>query len=200
MSDHKVSIDNFFNFNSKLKIFLYFIVFNQTASITGNQGSFLDDNCTDCFSWNFALNGMIMDQRPFVSGQSSKAWISFTLPETILITKIKAFTNEVNGAKNKLQISKYNFKKFVISHFLFQTLAYTYFSNIDVRVGTTKIPNTTNQIGLNKRCSYLPLGANNSFEVLFECGSQGILGNTISLQNRNFNLSLLEVEFLGNFE
>jgi len=39
---------------------------------------------------------MIADQRPFVSGLPEKAWISLTLPETILITKIKAFTNEVN--------------------------------------------------------------------------------------------------------
>jgi len=42
---------------------------------------------------------MIMDQRPFVSGFPTKAWLSFTLPETILIMRIKAFTNEVSHIK-----------------------------------------------------------------------------------------------------
>ena len=67
--------------------------------MTGNQGSFSNDNCTDCNSWSFALNGMIADQRPFASGLPTKSWISITLPETILITKMKAFTNEVHFFK-----------------------------------------------------------------------------------------------------
>ncbi len=89
-------------------------------------------------------------------------------------------------------------KSLGFSFLFFQTLAYSYFSSIDVRVGTSNIPNTTDQIYLNNRCSYLPIGAKDNSEIVFECGSQGILGNTISLQNRNFNLSVLEVEFLGN--
>ncbi len=72
------------------------LVINQTAMTTGNPASYANDNCTDCNSWTFALNGMIADQRPFVSGNLDKAWIFFTLPETILITKVKVFTNEVN--------------------------------------------------------------------------------------------------------
>jgi hypothetical protein len=83
---------------------------------------------------------------------------------------------------------------------LFQTLAYNYFSSIEVRVGTSYIPNATEQIDLNNICTYLLTGAKDYSKVVFDCGAQGILGNTISLQNINFNLSLLEVEFLGNFE
>ncbi len=84
-----------------------------------------------------------------------------------------------------------------ICQYFFQTLANTYFSIIDARVGISSIPNTTNQIYQNNRCSYLPIGAKDNAEVMFDCGTQGIWGSTISLQNRYFNLSLLEVEFLG---
>ncbi len=76
-----------------------FLVINQTASITGYQASYTIDNCTDCNSWNFALNGMIADQRPFVTGRADKAWAFFILPETILITKVRVFTNEVKHEK-----------------------------------------------------------------------------------------------------
>ncbi len=80
---------------------------------------------------------------------------------------------------------------------LFQTLANSYFTNVDVRVGTFNIPSGTDWVVLNNRCSYLPHGANDYSEVIFECGSQGLLGNTISLQNWIANISLLEVEVLG---
>ena len=83
--------------------------------------------------------------------------------------------------------------------FPFQTLANSYFDAVDVRIGTSQIPNGTDPIGLNNRCQYLPIGAKDYSEVIFDCGSQGILGNIITLQNRHTNLSFLEVQFLGNF-
>ncbi len=84
--------------------------------------------------------------------------------------------------------------------FLFQTLAITYFASIDVRIGTFKIPNGTDPLTLNNRCQYLSVGSKDYSEVIFDCGGQGILGNIISIQNRNTNISFLEVEFLGKFQ
>ena len=86
-------------------------------------------------------------------------------------------------------------------YFSFQTLASQYFEAVVVQVGTSNIPNgTIQEMTLVTRCSYMAYGAKDNSEVVFDCGNQGIQGNTISIQNLHYNLSLLEVEILGNFK
>ena len=68
-------------------------VLDQTKNLTGKLGS---ESCSRCYPASWAVNGMYADLMPAITGQVPQAWISFTLPETILIPRVKVFTYYVS--------------------------------------------------------------------------------------------------------
>jgi hypothetical protein len=70
-------------------------VSDQTGELIGQLGSNYED-CQTCYPAAQALNGVKDDLwPPTITGVNPKAWISITLPETLVIAKVKAFTYEV---------------------------------------------------------------------------------------------------------
>jgi len=70
-------------------------VSDQTGTLTGQLGSNYED-CQTCYPVTQCLNGVKDDLwPPTITGVNPKAWIAITLPETLLISRVKAFTYEV---------------------------------------------------------------------------------------------------------
>ena len=68
---------------------------NQLGVVTGQLGSDYE-YCTTCYKVEESLNGFKDNLwPPTITGYVPKAWIGITLPESIVIQRIKAYTYEV---------------------------------------------------------------------------------------------------------
>ena len=85
----------------------------------------------------------------------------------------------------------------IIKCYNFQTSANTTFLNTLVRVGTHAIPPTSWIINANSICSSKQSGAQDYSGIVFECPAPGIMGNTVSIQSFQSNVTIYEIEILG---
>jgi hypothetical protein len=72
-----------------------FLVTDPKATVVGKLGSEYE-YCAGCYTASEALNGKIDNLwPPTITGYVPKAWMSITLPQPLVIRRIKAYTYEV---------------------------------------------------------------------------------------------------------
>ena len=73
---------------------------DQTKPLTAVLGSPNNIYSPTSYPASQAINGIIADLWKTATGANPYAWIAITLPETILIRRVKAFPYEVRGHSN----------------------------------------------------------------------------------------------------
>ena len=70
-------------------------VADQSKSLAGQLGGDYE-YCTTCYKVSESLDGQIDNLwPPTITAVPSRAWIAITLPETVIIRRVKAYTYEV---------------------------------------------------------------------------------------------------------
>ena len=108
-----------------MELFYFNVVSTQTADINGAIGSNYNSTST-INSVDASLNGMIEDDWPTITGSAPNSWISVTLPEAMLIPRVKVFTYEVKSINNSNNCSKQLRNNWKINEF---------WQNNDLRIG-----------------------------------------------------------------
>jgi hypothetical protein len=78
-----------------------FTVSNQLKALTGYFGSSYDNGFD--YPIPAGLNGIVADLWRTITGPPPKAWFALTLPELLLIPRVKVFMFEVSYVDNYLQ-------------------------------------------------------------------------------------------------